>query len=305
MVCGPFINLCPSHLSTVQSASRRAGLQCSNCRTTQTSLWRRNQGGEPVCNACGLYYKLHNINRPMTMKKDVIQQRKRKPKGSKVNDNNKNSGETGSGMARDLSFNCGPFINIHPLHCSERPAKQQQQQQQQPQQQQSIPTMSTVISSVYPGSPSHLPPTSTSLTETPPPLTPVSQHSISPPTVGHPHTPVSPYSHQSSPKGHAVKFFGGAPPFSSGHLMSPSYSPEISAYAHHHYNVDALNAHESYMSRHRNNHNNNNNSVDGHYANRTPSPPNDLSGGGLSAAAVMTNMTMHGHPSFLKLESTE
>ncbi|XP_039306205.1 box A-binding factor isoform X2 [Solenopsis invicta] len=63
------------------SATRRVGLACSNCETTMTSLWRRNSHGEPVCNACGLYYKLHGINRPSTMKKDSIQTRKRKPKG--------------------------------------------------------------------------------------------------------------------------------------------------------------------------------------------------------------------------------
>lgn len=60
-------------LKFFQSASRRNGLLCSNCQTTQTSLWRRNQVGEPVCNACGLYYKLHNVNRPIAMKKDTIQ----------------------------------------------------------------------------------------------------------------------------------------------------------------------------------------------------------------------------------------
>ncbi|XP_018308709.1 box A-binding factor isoform X3 [Mycetomoellerius zeteki] len=63
------------------SATRRVGLSCSNCETTMTSLWRRNAHGEPVCNACGLYYKLHGVNRPSTMKKDSIQTRKRKPKG--------------------------------------------------------------------------------------------------------------------------------------------------------------------------------------------------------------------------------
>ncbi|KAK8402274.1 hypothetical protein O3P69_000585 [Scylla paramamosain] len=42
------------------SAQRRAGTSCANCKTTTTTLWRRNQNGEPVCNACGLYYKLHN-----------------------------------------------------------------------------------------------------------------------------------------------------------------------------------------------------------------------------------------------------
>ncbi|XP_025017236.1 transcription factor GATA-3 isoform X2 [Tetranychus urticae] len=60
------------------SASRRAGTSCANCKTSTTTLWRRNQNGEPVCNACGLYYKLHNVNRPLTMKKDGIQTRNRK-----------------------------------------------------------------------------------------------------------------------------------------------------------------------------------------------------------------------------------
>ncbi|XP_024081320.1 transcription factor GATA-4-like isoform X1 [Cimex lectularius] len=68
------------------NASRRVGLACSNCGTSMTSLWRRNASGEPVCNACGLYYKLHGINRPLTMKKDSIQTRKRKPKGSNKTD---------------------------------------------------------------------------------------------------------------------------------------------------------------------------------------------------------------------------
>ena len=43
--------------------NRRAGLSCSNCSTTTTTLWRRNNQGEPVCNACGLYFKLHGVSR--------------------------------------------------------------------------------------------------------------------------------------------------------------------------------------------------------------------------------------------------
>ncbi|XP_035805003.2 transcription factor GATA-4 isoform X1 [Amphiprion ocellaris] len=62
------------------SASRRVGLSCSNCHTTTTTLWRRNAEGEPVCNACGLYMKLHGVPRPLAMKKEGIQTRKRKPK---------------------------------------------------------------------------------------------------------------------------------------------------------------------------------------------------------------------------------
>ncbi|KAJ8686153.1 hypothetical protein QAD02_021947, partial [Eretmocerus hayati] len=68
------------------SASRRAGLSCSNCHTTTTSLWRRNTHGDAVCNACGLYFKLHGVNRPLTMKKDSIQTRKRKPRTMKMSD---------------------------------------------------------------------------------------------------------------------------------------------------------------------------------------------------------------------------
>ncbi|KAH7637377.1 gata-binding factor-like protein [Dermatophagoides farinae] len=69
-----------SHKKTVNN--RRVGLTCSNCKTTSTTLWRRNNSGEPVCNACGLYFKLHNINRPLSMKKEGIQTRKRKPKAA-------------------------------------------------------------------------------------------------------------------------------------------------------------------------------------------------------------------------------
>ena len=70
---------------------------CANCGTNTTTLWRRNAQGEPVCNACGLYFKLHGvscfncesslrcvkcsfaqINR--IKKTDDIRSRKRKPK---------------------------------------------------------------------------------------------------------------------------------------------------------------------------------------------------------------------------------
>ncbi|XP_071818152.1 GATA-binding factor 2-like isoform X2 [Apostichopus japonicus] len=59
-------------------SSKRTGTSCANCQATTTTLWRRNPNGDPVCNACGLYYKLHGVNRPMTMKKDGIQTRNRK-----------------------------------------------------------------------------------------------------------------------------------------------------------------------------------------------------------------------------------
>ncbi|XP_055508070.1 transcription factor GATA-5 [Leucoraja erinacea] len=73
------------------SSSRRAGLCCTNCHTSTTTLWRRNAEGEPVCNACGLYMKLHGVPRPLAMKKESIQTRKRKPKNI-----NKSKGSSGT-----------------------------------------------------------------------------------------------------------------------------------------------------------------------------------------------------------------
>ncbi|KAM6164647.1 transcription factor GATA-5 [Rhynchocyon petersi] len=80
------------------SSSRRAGLCCTNCRTTNTTLWRRSAEGDPVCNACGLYMKLHGVPRPLAMKKESIQTRKRKPKGTA-----KAKGSSGSASSTSTS----------------------------------------------------------------------------------------------------------------------------------------------------------------------------------------------------------
>ncbi|KAA0190078.1 hypothetical protein HAZT_HAZT002111, partial [Hyalella azteca] len=58
---------------TRRPGTRKVDQVCTNCQTTVTSLWRRNPAGEPVCNACGLYFKLHQSNRPGSMKKDSLQ----------------------------------------------------------------------------------------------------------------------------------------------------------------------------------------------------------------------------------------
>ncbi|CAK9295707.1 unnamed protein product [Gordionus sp. m RMFG-2023] len=71
----------PKRRMLKMTTSRRIGTSCANCQTGTTTLWRRNNNGDPVCNACGLYFKLHSINRPLTMKKDGIQTRNRKTSG--------------------------------------------------------------------------------------------------------------------------------------------------------------------------------------------------------------------------------
>ncbi|KAI9353272.1 hypothetical protein DFJ73DRAFT_334898 [Zopfochytrium polystomum] len=60
-----------------QAASGRDQMSCTNCGTTATPLWRRNEKGMPICNACGLYFKLHGERRPVTMQRAVIRRRKR------------------------------------------------------------------------------------------------------------------------------------------------------------------------------------------------------------------------------------
>ncbi|XP_048668706.1 trans-acting T-cell-specific transcription factor GATA-3 [Marmota marmota marmota] len=102
------------------SAARRAGTSCANCQTTTTTLWRRNANGDPVCNACGLYYKLHNINRPLTMKKEGIQTRNRKmssksKKCKKVHDTLEDFPKTSSFNPAALSRHMSSLSHISPF----------------------------------------------------------------------------------------------------------------------------------------------------------------------------------------------
>ncbi|XP_072007396.1 zinc finger transcription factor Trps1 isoform X3 [Engystomops pustulosus] len=72
-------------LSTTKHLTRRrgSGVFCANCLTTKTSLWRKNANGGYVCNACGLYQKLHSTPRPLNIIKQnngeqIIRRRTRK-----------------------------------------------------------------------------------------------------------------------------------------------------------------------------------------------------------------------------------
>ena len=52
-------------------------LSCSNCFTTTTSTWRKDSMGSPVCNACGVYFRVHQKKRPAEWAREPITRRKR------------------------------------------------------------------------------------------------------------------------------------------------------------------------------------------------------------------------------------
>jgi hypothetical protein len=58
---------------------------CANCFITTTSTWRKDSLGYPVCNACGLYFRVHQKKRPAEWAREGVMKRKRNNKMKRVN----------------------------------------------------------------------------------------------------------------------------------------------------------------------------------------------------------------------------
>lgn len=90
---------------------------CTNCATQTTPLWRRNPEGQPLCNACGLFLKLHGVVRPLSLKTDVIKKRNRTGStlpvgGTSTRSKNKSSSISASGNPSGSSTRKNSTLSI-------------------------------------------------------------------------------------------------------------------------------------------------------------------------------------------------
>ena len=85
LVEGPSSSSRPEVADLAKGKKRNGGKRqaCANCGTQNTSLWRRGTNQESLCNACGLYLKLHQVMRPIELKTDVVKKRNRSEYKSK------------------------------------------------------------------------------------------------------------------------------------------------------------------------------------------------------------------------------
>lgn len=90
---------------------------CSNCGTKVTPLWRKDDKGAMLCNACGLYLKLHKTNRPLRYRADTIRKRSRYDDRLKSQDEPTSLPSTGSPALQSDDLTTGQpaqGLDLHP-----------------------------------------------------------------------------------------------------------------------------------------------------------------------------------------------
>lgn len=85
------------------SSMANPNIECSNCHTKTTPLWRKTPTGLPLCNACGLFLKLHGIVRPLSLKTDVIKKRQRLGSSKKSNNSSTSPAANGNNSSNSNS----------------------------------------------------------------------------------------------------------------------------------------------------------------------------------------------------------
>eukprot|EP01137_Pigoraptor_chileana_P033762 Opistho-2@25141 len=136
--CGLYFKAYQSHRPTCRAASKKPraksamalaaaegcagavercapnGQSCANCATTRTTLWRRDTKGRLVCNACGLYSKMHKKDRPLKLKGTQIRTRSRKFGGDVLS-----SKPAKPVLSASASAGCAPALSVaSAAHCA-------------------------------------------------------------------------------------------------------------------------------------------------------------------------------------------